>query len=97
MGNAGSYRVRNDGVQLFFFQRRASLKLPRWTRPESRSVDFPNVDQFIGTIVANRQATLHELNTIYTLEDAHDLFEIIAVTRYNEFLAVEDANKKGRK
>lgn len=60
-------------------------------------MDFPNFDQFIGTIIANKYATLDELKNIYTLEDAHDLFEIIAVTRYNEFLAIEDANKKGRK
>jgi hypothetical protein len=82
---------------LLFFQRRASLKLPGWSRPENRSMDFPNVDQLIGAIVANKQATLHELQTVYTLEDAYDLFEIIAVTRYNEFLAIEDANKKVRK
>jgi hypothetical protein len=55
------------------------------------------VDELIGTIIANGKATLYELQTVYTLEDAHDLFEIIAVTRYNEFLAIEDANKKGRK
>lgn len=60
-------------------------------------MDFPNVDQLIGSIVANKYATLHELKTIYTLEDAYDLFEIIAVSRYNEHMAIEDANKKGRR
>ena len=60
-------------------------------------MDFPNVDGLIGSLVANKYATLNELNTVYTLEDAHDLFEIASVTRYNEFLAMEEANKKGRK
>ena len=60
-------------------------------------MDFPNVEQFIGTIVANKLATLHELQTIYTYEDAWDLFEILAVTRYNEYCAVDDANKKVRR
>jgi len=82
---------------LLFFQRRASLKFPRWSRPENESMDFPNVDQLIGFIVANKQATLHELKTIYSLEDAYDLYEIIAVSRYNEFLAIENAKQKVRK
>lgn len=60
-------------------------------------MDFPNVDELIGAIVASGKATLNELSTVYTLEDAHDLFEIVSVTRYNEFLAVEEANKKVRK
>jgi len=74
-----------------------SLSFPRWAHSEHESMDFPNVNSFIGTIVANKQATLHELNTVYTLEDAFDLFEIIAVTRYNEYVAIDNANKKGRR
>jgi hypothetical protein len=61
---------------------------------ESASVAFPNVDGLIGAIVAEGKASLHELRTIYTLEDALDLYEVIAVTRYNEHLAIEHAKRK---
>jgi hypothetical protein len=61
-------------------------------------VDFQNIDGFIGAIVADGKATLNELKTIYTLEDAFLMWEVIAVTRYNEYLAMEHAKKqqKGR-
>jgi len=32
--------------------------------------------------------------TIYTLEDAFMMWEVIAVTKYNEYLAIEQANKR---
>lgn len=38
----------------------------------------------VGTIVSRRLATLYELQTIYSYEDALDLYEIIAVNNYNE-------------
>jgi hypothetical protein len=60
-------------------------------------VDFQNIDGFIGAVIAEGKATLHELRTIYTLEDALDMWEIIAVTRYNEQLAMEHAEKEARK
>ena len=60
-------------------------------------MEYPNVDALIGTLVANKYATLQELKTVYTLEDAYDLFEILAVTRHNEYLAIEYANEKRRK
>jgi len=47
----GGGEVENDGIQLLFFQDGRALKLPRWTRPESRIMDYPNVDEFIATIV----------------------------------------------
>jgi hypothetical protein len=36
------------------------------------------------------------LNEYYTLEEAHDLFEIAMTNRYNEWLAVKDAEGKGK-
>ena len=56
---------------------------------------FRNVDGFIAAIVAEKLATLRELQTVYTLEDAFDLWEVIAVTRHNEHLAVKAAQRKG--
>ena len=38
----------------------------------------------MGTIISHKLATLYELQTIYSYEDALDLYEIIAVNNYNE-------------
>jgi hypothetical protein len=57
-------------------------------------VACPNVDGFIATIVGERLATLRELNEYYTLEEALDMWEIIMTNRYNEWLAVQRAEKK---
>jgi len=57
-------------------------------------VDFQNVDGFIGAILAEDKASLHELRTIYDLEDAFNIWEVIMVSRYNEHLAVEHAKAK---
>jgi hypothetical protein len=54
------------------------------------------VDGFIGAIVADGKATLAELKTIYMLEDAFDLWEVIVTTRYNEYVAAEEAKKRKR-
>lgn len=40
----------------------------------------------MGVIVGSRLATLHELQTIYGIEDAWDLLEIIMIDRHNEQL-----------
>ena len=48
----------------------------------------------IGVIVSRRLATLHELQTVYSLEDAVDLYEVAAVNSYNEWRAMEEAKKK---
>ena len=60
-------------------------------------MDYQNIDGLFGAIIAEGKATLNELKTIYTLEEALDLFEVIAVTRYNEHLAMEHAKKQGAK
>ena len=43
----------------------------------------------LGVIVTRRLATLHELQTVYSLDDAVDLYEIAAVNNYNEWKASE--------
>ena len=56
-------------------------------------MDYKNVDPFIATIVGDGKATLNELNTVYSYEDAYTLWEIIVINRYNEYLAYEHAKK----
>ncbi len=82
------------GVQLQFFAKRRDLPFLRRYRAETPTVDFQNIEGLFGAIVASGKATLHELKTIYSLEDAWLMWEVIAVTRYNEYLAVKDSQKK---
>lgn len=56
--------------------------------------EYQNVDNLIGTLICNHLATLHELKTIYTLEDAMTMYEAWVVPKYNEYLANKQALKK---
>jgi hypothetical protein len=57
-------------------------------------VDYQNIDGLFGAIISEGKATLHELRTIYTLEDAFILWETIAVPKFNEWLAAKAAKKE---
>jgi len=46
----------------------------------------------IGVIISRKLATLYELQTIYGIIDAQDLFEVIRVDNYNESKLTRDAN-----
>ncbi len=48
---------------------------------------MPNL---FAPLISRRLATLHELETVYSLEDALDLMEIVTVQNYNEWLAMEN-------
>ena len=48
----------------------------------------------MGTIIEANKATLNELRTVYTLEDAFLMWEVIAVNRFNEYKAMEKAKKQ---
>lgn len=48
----------------------------------------------IAVIVTKKLATLYELQTIYSLEDAFDMYEIIAVNNYNEWRISEEVSRK---
>ena len=37
----------------------------------------------IGVILSTGKATLHELDTVYSLQDAYDLLEVIMVDAHN--------------
>lgn len=51
------------------------------------------MDDLIGQIISSGKATLHELRTIYTLEDAFMIWEADIVPKYNEYMASKRANK----
>lgn len=48
-------------------------------------------------IIGERMATLHELSTVYSLEDALNIAEVIQVRHYNEFVAMKDSEAKANK
>lgn len=85
----------NDRVQRKFFRERQSLDFLRSYRGEGASVDYQNVDGLTGAILAERLATYKELRDELTLEEALNLWEVIAVTRYNEHLAIKHNERKG--
>lgn len=52
------------------------------------------MDNLIATLICNHLATLNELKTIYTLEDAMYMYEAWVVPKYNEYMANTQALKK---
>ncbi len=46
----------------------------------------------IGVLVSAKMATLHELQTIYSMKDAYDMLEILYVDNQNQQIA----NRKAR-
>lgn len=45
-----------------------------------------NVPTVIATLVSHKMAALHELDTVYGVQDAYDMIEIIAIDMHNEAL-----------
>lgn len=43
----------------------------------------------MGTIIEQGRASLNELKTVYSLEDALNIWEACIVARYNEFIAIQ--------
>ena len=46
--------------------------------------EYPNVRNIIAVIVSRRLASLHELQTVYSYEDAMDLYEVAYINGMNE-------------
>jgi hypothetical protein len=47
-------------------------------------VNYANICGVLGALISAKLATLNELQTVYSLEDAYLLYEIINVNSYNE-------------
>jgi hypothetical protein len=47
----------------------------------------------VAAVLAARDATLYELQTVYSLEDLWTLFEIRSVAHHNDYLAAKRAAK----
>ena len=46
-----------------------------------------NLSAVIGTLLSKRMATLHELDTVYGVQDVYDMLEVLTVDDYNNALA----------
>ena len=42
-------------------------------------------------IASRKHATIHELQTVYSLEDAYDMLEIVRVDNHNDRVAADAA------
>lgn len=51
---------------------------------------YANFPQSVGVVIGSRLATLHELETVYGLEDMYDLLEVVEIDAYNERLAAKE-------
>jgi len=59
---------------------------------------YVNVPPIIGSVINSRLATLHELETVYSLEDLYNLYEILIIKTANEQKMIEKAReRRGRK
>ena len=47
----------------------------------------------LAVIITRKLATLYELQTVYSLDDAADLYEIAAVNNYNEWKSAEEVTR----
>ena len=84
-------------MQRFFSDERAARirGIPRPSGHQTQGIiEYPTVSSLVGVIVSRRLATLYELQTVYSLDDAVDLYEIAAVNNYNEWRASEEVRRK---
>lgn len=48
-------------------------------------------------MISSGRATLHELSSVYSVEEAYDLLEIVMVDAYNQAVASKKAAEKAKK
>jgi hypothetical protein len=46
-----------------------------------------NVRPVIAALISSNMATLHELQTVYSVVDAYDMFEVLNVNNHNAAVA----------
>ena len=56
----------------------------------SGTAEYLNVPPLLGRLVSSGLASLAELQTVYSLEDAMQLDEILKIRTYHEWLATKE-------
>jgi hypothetical protein len=56
-------------------------------------VDYANIPRPIGVVISAGKATIHECETIYSVEDIYLMLEVIAVDSHNRYMAEEWARR----
>lgn len=51
--------------------------------------EYVNVPPIIGAVISSRMATIVELQTVLSVDDVHDLIEVISIDAYNRQLVKE--------
>lgn len=70
-----------------FFASRKHIDFGVCGDDESKYLKYRNVPMYIAYIISSKQATLHELSTVYGVEDMYNLIEIISVDAHNARVA----------
>nr|WP_225816685.1 transcription elongation factor GreA [Photorhabdus antumapuensis] len=55
-------------------------------------ISYTNVPGTIATVISSGRATLHELDTVYGVEDLWQLIEIIQVDNHNAYVLQQGKN-----
>ena len=65
------------------------VAIPLALQGKTGVVNYKNVDQLVGFLIERKAATLYELKTVYTLEDALNMQEALEVPLINQWYAME--------
>jgi hypothetical protein len=52
-------------------------------------VEYENIPPTIGAVISASKATLHECQTVYSIEDIYLMLEVISIDAHNTHLAQE--------
>ena len=75
----------------FFYARRIpNYGLEIFGQRSPKHLDYVNVPRIIADLVTSKICTLHELQTIYSAEDAYNLLEILNVNAANAIRSKPD-------
>ena len=65
------------------------VTIPSALQNQTGVVDYKNIDQLVAILIERKAATLHELKTVYTLEDGLNMQEALEVPMINQWYAME--------
>ena len=92
-----SQQTHRRGVQTKFFFLRQWKPLPRVSsdRGDGRKpTPYPNIDGLLAGVVSRGACTLHELKTVYSLEDVKWMEEAYYIPEYDRYMARERQKRK---